>query len=76
MRLQQKPSNSVGVVAVIALVEEGCQHSATRGSGAESSPEWSRSQTQLEDAVGDGTSLADPGFEWGGEAEETTHGGS
>ena len=39
-------------------------------------PEWSRSQAQVEDAVGDGTYLADPDFEWEEEVEETKHGGS
>ena len=39
-------------------------------------PEWSRSQAQFEDAVGDGTYLADPDFEWEEEVEETKHGGS
>ena len=39
-------------------------------------PEWSRTQTQFEGAVGDGTYLADPDFEWEEEVEETKHGGS
>ena len=39
-------------------------------------PAWSRSQAQFEDAVGDGTYLADPDFEWEEEVEETKHGGS
>ena len=39
-------------------------------------PEWSWSQAQFEDAVGDGTYLADPDFEWEEEVEETKHGGS
>ena len=39
-------------------------------------PAWSRSQARFEDAVGDGTYLADPDFEWEEEVEETKHGGS
>ena len=41
------------------------------------SPDGMESETaQFEDAVGDGTYLADPDFEWEEEVEETKHGGS